>query len=109
MVGLTLTLQTNSPSQQPAAERVSTCNADVLDISLGGLCLLLSAPLPAQLENPGQQLQVNFNQPVLVAGEGERWIVKAELRWINHHSAGVSTIGLAFTTPLAQLPELKRR
>ena len=109
MVGLTLTLQTSSPSHRPGEDQVSTCNADVLDISIGGLCLLLNAPLPAQLENPGRELQVNFNQPVLVAGEGERKIVNAELRWIEHHSAGVSTIGLAFTTPLAQLPELQLR
>lgn len=77
--------------------------ADILDISLGGLCLLITAELALEL---GQRFSVDFRAHRLPdAGERSHSCLTASLRWFVH-SGYVSTLGLGFEQPLAALPEL---
>ena len=74
--------------------------ADILDVSVGGLCLLLSQDdnLPLRQLMP-LQLDVR-NQPGF-----QRELMGAQLRWFVP-SGFVITIGLVFDTPLPALPAL---
>ena len=73
--------------------------ADILDISLGGLCLLLSGPL--ELER-GQHLQLDLRSHpdfgVLRLEVEARWWMSSEI---------FSTLGIAFPVQLPAIPELE--
>jgi len=73
--------------------------ADILDISLGGLCLLVSGPL--ELER-GQHLQLDLrSHPDFGALR-----LEVEARWWMS-SDSFSTLGIAFPTQLLTIPELE--
>jgi|LauGreDrversion4_2_1035121.scaffolds.fasta_scaffold1480580_1 hypothetical protein len=74
--------------------------ADILDVSVGGLCLLLAQDdsLPLRQLMP-LQLDVR-NQPGF-----QRELMGAQLRWFVP-SGFVVTLGLVFDTPLPDLPAL---
>jgi len=77
--------------------------ADILDISRGGLCLMLcGAP---QLHS-GQALELDLH----VHPDFPRSRLRAELRWCRS-IAGFTTLGVAWAEPLGRLPrlELERR
>ena len=74
--------------------------ADILDVSVGGLCLLLAQDdsLPLRQLMP-LQLDVR-NQPSF-----QRELIAGQLRWFVP-SGFVITLGLVFDTPLPQVPTL---
>ena len=77
--------------------------ADILDISLGGLCLMLSGSLKLQA---GQTVQLDLHaHPDF--GDVR---LNGQVRWCRS-AAGFTTVGVAFPTPLTRLPrlELERR
>ena len=77
--------------------------ADILDISLGGLCLLITADLPLEL---GQRFSVDFRAHRLADAEQRSdSCLMASLRWFVH-AGYVTTLGLGFDQPLIALPEL---
>ncbi len=77
--------------------------ADILDISLGGLCLLITAELALEL---GQPFIVDFRAHRLPdAHERPDCCLQATLRWFVH-SGYVSTLGLGFDHQLLALPDL---
>lgn len=74
--------------------------ADILDLSVGGLCLLLAEDDSLPLR-PLMPLQLDVrNQPGF-----QRQLMGAQLRWFVP-SGFVITIGLVFDTPLPALPAL---
>ena len=83
------------PDGTPAAPWVL---ADILDISLGGLCLLVSGPLVLER---GQHLQLDLRSHpdfgVLRLEVEARW-------WMSSES--FSTLGIAFPAQLRAIPEL---
>lgn len=79
------------------------CLVDILDISRGGLCLLLCG---APQLSTGQALQLDVHaHPDFQVSR-----LHAELRWCRS-AAGFTTLGVAFAEPLSHLPrlELERR
>lgn len=77
--------------------------ADILDIGLGGLCLMLSGALKP---SKGQRLQLDLRaHPDFGCSRME-----AVVRWCRS-AAGFTTLGIAFIQPLSRLPhlELERR
>ena len=72
--------------------------ADILDISLGGLCLLISGNHDLQV---GQTLQVDFN----VHRTTDLHRVAGFVRWFVR-SGTFTTMGVGFCEPLPQLPQL---
>ena len=72
--------------------------ADILDISLGGLCLLISGNHDLQV---GQTLQVDFN----VHRTTDLHRVAGFVRWFVR-SGTFNTMGVGFSEPLPQLPQL---
>lgn len=77
--------------------------ADILDISLGGLCLLITAELSLEL---GQRFSVDFRAHRLAeADQRPHSCLTASLRWFVH-AGYVTTLGLGFEQPLTALPDL---
>jgi len=75
--------------------------ADILDVSLGGLCLLISED-PALELYEGMPLQLDVtSQPSF--GQPR---IHGQLRWFRR-SGLVITLGLVFDEPLKVLPELE--
>ena len=72
--------------------------ADILDISLGGLCLLITEKHDLQV---GQRLLVDFK--VHLATDLHR--VAGFVRWFVR-SGTFTTMGVGFSKPLPQLPQL---
>ena len=73
--------------------------ADILDISLGGLCLLVSGPMVLQR---GQHLQLDLRSHP----DFGVFRLEVEARWWMS-SESFSTIGIAFPVPLRTIPELE--
>ncbi len=95
---VTARLEPDLPDASPSAW---FC-ADILDIGLGGLCLLIT---DTQDMRVGQQLTLDFNAHRLPQGlQGHRFL-PATLRWFVR-SGHVTTMGLGFETPLPEIPEL---
>ena len=81
--------------------------ADVLDISTGGLCVLIDHHhLPDGGLCSGQPLKVNFQGHAVIETEHALGVVDAHVRWLENDASGLWCLGLAFNTPLKQLPEL---
>jgi len=76
--------------------------ADILDISLGGLCLLIT---DGQELNVGQALELDFGGHRMPEPMQHRGPVQARLRWYVR-SGPVTTLGVGFDSPLPELPEL---
>jgi hypothetical protein len=72
--------------------------ADILDISLGGLCLLVTGPLALER---GQPLELDLRSHPDFGVQR----LQVEARWWMS-SDSFSTLGIAFSTPLAAIPEL---
>lgn len=73
--------------------------ADILDISRGGLCLLVSGPMqlpPAQLLQLDVRCHPDFGQHRL----------QCQMRWCRS-SIGFSTLGLAFSATMSRVPRLE--
>ena len=77
--------------------------ADILDISRGGFCLLLSGPLQLPI---GQRLQLD----VRCHPDFGSHRLESEVRWARS-SASFTTVGVAFKDTLPRVPrlELERR
>ena len=90
-----IALRPLDPDGQPAGSWVL---ADILDISLGGLCLLINGSLELQ---PGQMLELDLR-----SHPGFPWVrVTVQTRWwINADS--FSTLGLSFERQLTTIPRL---
>ncbi|MCP9776558.1 PilZ domain-containing protein [Cyanobium sp. Tous-M-B4] len=88
-------IQLLSPDGEP---RTEWFYADILDISLGGLCLLITENHELQV---GQRLLVDFK--VHRATDLHR--VAGLVRWFVR-SGTVTTMGLGFSEPLSLLPQL---
>ena len=90
-----IALRPLDPDGQPAG---SWMLADILDISLGGLCLLITGSLELQ---PGQMLELDLrshpNFPWVRVTVQTRW-------WISADS--FSTLGLSFEPQLTTIPRL---
>ncbi|QVL52912.1 MAG: PilZ domain-containing protein [Cyanobium sp. M30B3] len=78
------------------------CTADILDISLGGLCLLITHNQELRI---GQAVTVDFSAHRLPAAMQSGGLVEARLRWYVR-SGPVTTMGVGFDVPLPALPEL---
>ncbi|MFM8259452.1 MAG: PilZ domain-containing protein [Vulcanococcus sp.] len=75
--------------------------ADILDVSVGGLCLLISED-PALELRQGMPLRLDVtSQPAF--GQAQ---ISGQLRWCLR-SGLVVTLGLVFNEPLPALPELE--
>ena len=72
--------------------------ADILDISLGGLCLLITEGHPVEV---GQQLLVDFKAHRI----SDLHRVPGLVRWFVR-SGSVTTMGIGFADPLLDLPQL---
>ena len=88
-------IQLLSPDGEP---RTEWFYADILDISLGGLCLLITENHELQV---GQRLLVDFK--VHRANDLDR--AEGMVRWFVR-SGTVTTMGLGFSEALPQLPQL---
>jgi hypothetical protein len=90
-----IALRPLDPEGQPAGAWML---ADILDISLGGLCLLITGSLELQ---PGQMLELDLrshpNFPWVRMSVQSRW-------WISADS--FSTLGLSFEPQLTTIPRL---
>lgn len=73
--------------------------ADILDISLGGLCLLITENHALET---GHGVLVHFKS----IPNSNQHRVQSLLRWFVR-SGGVTTMGLGFVEPLKELPELE--
>lgn len=76
--------------------------ADILDISLGGLCLLIAKSHEMEV---GDAITVDFKAHQLPASFGGDTCLAATLRWFVH-SGFVTTMGIGFTQPMQELPVL---
>ncbi len=83
----------------PAA---SCFSADILDISLGGVCLLITHHQELRI---GQDVTLGFSAHRLPEVLQSRGLVQARLRWYVR-SRSVTTMGVGFDVPLPELPEL---
>ncbi|MCX5939645.1 MAG: PilZ domain-containing protein [Cyanobium sp. LacPavin_0818_WC50_MAG_67_9] len=90
-VPIQLLLQDGSP-------RTEWFYADILDISLGGLCLLITESHTTEV---GQSVLVDFK----AHRSSDLHRVPGLVRWFVR-SGSVTTIGLGFAEPLRDLPEL---
>ncbi|MFM9109226.1 MAG: PilZ domain-containing protein [Prochlorococcaceae cyanobacterium] len=74
--------------------------ADILDVSLGGLCLLLGA---AEAFHLGDRLLMDLsNHPGFGVAR-----MRGSIRWLQASGlAGVAVVGVAFDIPLTTLPKL---
>ncbi len=88
-------IQLPSPGGEARAEWFY---ADILDISLGGLCLLITGNHDLQV---GQALVVDFN----VHRTADLHQVEGFVRWFVS-SGTFTTMGMGFSEPLPQLPQL---
>jgi hypothetical protein len=76
--------------------------ADILDISYGGLCVLITDSQDLEV---GEMLTVDFKAHRLPASFGSETRIPATLRWFVR-SGHVTTMGVGFGQPLSELPEL---
>lgn len=76
--------------------------ADILDISHGGLCVLITDSHDLEV---GEVLTVDFKAHRLPASFGGDTRLPATLRWFVR-SGHVTTMGVGFVQPLTELPEL---
>jgi hypothetical protein len=77
-------------------------SADILDISLGGVCLLITQNQELRI---GQPVTLDFSAHRLPEVLQSRGLVEARLRWYVR-SGPVTTMGVGFAVPLKELPEL---
>jgi hypothetical protein len=85
-------------------EQATACfSADILDISLGGLCLLITDHQDLCV---GQLLALDFGDHRLPEAMQHHGPVQARLRWFVR-SGPVTTMGVGFVVPLPELPELR--
>ncbi len=77
-------------------------SADILDISLGGLCLLITDHQDLCVD---QLLTLDFSAHRRPDGIQYPGPVQARLRWFVR-SGPVTTMGVGFVIPLQELPEL---
>jgi len=77
-------------------------SADILDISLGGVCLLITQNQELRI---GQPVTLDFSAHRLPEVLQSRGLVEARLRWYVC-SGPVTTMGVGFAVPLKELPEL---
>ncbi len=77
-------------------------SADILDISLGGVCLLITHSQELRI---GQAVTLDFSAHRLPEVLQSRSLVEARLRWFVR-SGSVTTMGVGFAAPLPELPEL---
>ena len=92
-------IQLLSPDGEP---RTEWFYADILDISRGGLCLLITGNHDLQV---GQELLVDFN----VHRTADLHQVAGLVRWFVRSgtvTTMVTTMGVGFSEPLPQLPQL---
>ena len=90
-------VQLVDPAGQPSSHWYA---GDILDLSLGGLCLLIHAD--GRLTLPDQtplRLDVR-SQPSFGVD-----VLPAQLRWVKNGAFG-TTLGIAFAQPLRSLPTL---
>jgi hypothetical protein len=95
---LTARLEADTPDEQPSP----WFSADILDISLGGLCVLITGTPEMRL---GQKMTLDFKAHRLPESLQAQTLIPARLRWFVR-SGLVSTLGISFDTPLTELPEL---
>ena len=94
-----------APPCHPIKVQISpgTCfSADILDISLGGLCLLITDHQELSVD---QLFTLDFAARRLPEAFEQRGPVQARLRWYVR-SGPVTTMGVGFVVPLPELPEL---
>jgi hypothetical protein len=94
-----------APPCRPITVRLASAecfSADILDISLGGLCLLIPQNEDLRV---GQPLTLDFSAHRLPESMRSRGVVQALLRWYVR-SGPVTTMGVGFAVPLPELPEL---
>jgi hypothetical protein len=91
-------LEGDTPDE-PASQWFS---ADILDISLGGVCVLITGTPDMQL---GQRVTLDFKAHRLPESLQPQTLIAARLRWFVR-SGLVSTLGISFDMPLPELPEL---
>jgi hypothetical protein len=84
--------------QQDGSPRSEWFYADILDISLGGLCLLITESHPLEV---GHGVLVDFK----AHRSSDLHRVPGLVRWFVR-SGSVTTMGLGFADPLHDLPEL---
>jgi hypothetical protein len=77
-------------------------SADILDISLGGVCLLITHNQELRI---GQAVTIDFCAHRLPEVLQCRGLVQARLRWYVR-SRSVTTMGVGFDAPLPEMPEL---
>ena len=77
-------------------------SADILDISLGGVCLLITQNQELRI---GQPVTLDFSAHRLPEVLQSRGLVEARLRWYVR-SGPVTTMGVGFDAALPELPEL---
>lgn len=77
-------------------------SADILDISLGGVCLLITENQELRI---GQDLSLDFSSHRLPRALQSQSLIQARLRWYVR-SGPVTTMGVGFAVPLPELPEL---
>ena len=107
VVRLLLTLEPEPTANASAA----WFPADVLDISTGGLCVLIDHHLLpdsciARGLGSGMPLKVDFQGHAVIESRQSPDLVEGHVRWIAPDNSGLWSLGLAFNTPLKQLPEL---
>ena len=76
--------------------------ADILDISHGGLCVLITDSHDLEV---GEVLTVDFKAHRLPASFGSDTRIPATLRWFVR-CGHVTTMGVGFLEPVSELPEL---
>lgn len=76
--------------------------ADILDISLGGVCLLITHNQELRI---GLAMTLDFSAHRLPEVLQSRGMVQARLRWYVR-SRTVTTMGVGFDAPLQELPGL---
>ena len=95
---LTARLEGETPDAPPS----QWFSADILDISLGGVCVLITGTPDMHL---GQRMTLDFKAHRLPESLQPQTLIAARLRWFMQ-SGFVSTLGISFETPLPELPEL---
>ena len=77
--------------------------ADLIDLSLGGACLVVEDLAGLEL-NQTLLLDFSIHQPAPASPVASP--IQAQLRWLSR-SGPIITLGVEFSPPLAQLPVLK--
>jgi hypothetical protein len=88
--------------ETPDAPPSQWFSADILDISLGGVCVLITGTPDMHL---GQRMTLDFKAHRLPESLQPQTLIAARLRWFVR-SGLVSTLGISFDSPLPELPEL---